>query len=284
MWLTYLICRGLAKQKGVQEFQSKTWGGADKRGEEKRDWGGNKETGDVFGHTDCHWQCFSSILSNKSFILCLFRWMNWWDRSWPIGSWLWIKKKVGRPRGLQKYSWLWFPLALTVLSVIYIEFSSDLTKELDTVLPMHLPTSLLVYSTVNLNNIWDVDFIIIVLQLSLLHIVFVTKQKKKAPKNGKRKKKDKDLTPDRFVNEQCLFYWLLVVLNLHKWINCFRTSESLFEELVEQELLKKAENVKLKDYLGIYCFKMIHSLNAIWVYSFTFSFTDLTYIFFYRGL
>lgn len=32
----------------------------------------------------------------------------------------------------------------------------------------------------------------------------------------------------------------------------FRTIESLFEELVEQELLKKADNVKLKDYLGIY--------------------------------
>jgi len=30
----------------------------------------------------------------------------------------------------------------------------------------------------------------------------------------------------------------------------FRTTESLFEELVEQELLKKADNVKLKDYLG----------------------------------
>lgn len=30
----------------------------------------------------------------------------------------------------------------------------------------------------------------------------------------------------------------------------FRTIESLFEELVEQELLKKADDVKLKDYLG----------------------------------
>ncbi|XP_057212468.1 dynein regulatory complex protein 11 [Triplophysa rosa] len=54
-------------------------------------------------------------------------------------------------------------------------------------------------------------------------------KKKKAAKNGKRKKKDKDLTPDR-------------------------TLESLFEELVEQELLKKADNVKLKDYLGDYSY------------------------------
>ncbi|XP_026125142.1 dynein regulatory complex protein 11 isoform X2 [Carassius auratus] len=50
-------------------------------------------------------------------------------------------------------------------------------------------------------------------------------KKKKASKSGKKKKKDKDLTADR-------------------------TIESLFEELVEQELLKKADNVKLKDYLG----------------------------------
>lgn len=54
-------------------------------------------------------------------------------------------------------------------------------------------------------------------------------KKKKAAKNGKRKKKDKDLTADR-------------------------TLESLFEELVEQELLKKADDVKLKDYLGDYSY------------------------------
>ncbi|KAG1973514.1 dynein regulatory complex protein 11 isoform X2 [Pimephales promelas] len=54
-------------------------------------------------------------------------------------------------------------------------------------------------------------------------------KKKKATKGGKKKKKDKDLTADR-------------------------TTESLFEELVEQELLKKAENVKLKDYLGDYSY------------------------------
>ncbi|XP_056108270.1 dynein regulatory complex protein 11 [Rhinichthys klamathensis goyatoka] len=54
-------------------------------------------------------------------------------------------------------------------------------------------------------------------------------KKKKASKGGKKKKKDKDLTADR-------------------------TTESLFEELVEQELLKKAENVKLKDYLGDYSY------------------------------
>ncbi|XP_051760263.1 dynein regulatory complex protein 11 isoform X2 [Ctenopharyngodon idella] len=53
-------------------------------------------------------------------------------------------------------------------------------------------------------------------------------KKKKASKSGK-KKKDKDLTADR-------------------------TTESLFEELVEQELLKKADNVKLKDYLGDYSY------------------------------
>ncbi|XP_050972934.1 dynein regulatory complex protein 11 isoform X2 [Labeo rohita] len=54
-------------------------------------------------------------------------------------------------------------------------------------------------------------------------------KKKKASKSGKRKKKDKDLTADR-------------------------TTESLFEELVEEELLKKADNVKLKDYLGDYSY------------------------------
>ncbi|XP_051525636.1 dynein regulatory complex protein 11-like isoform X2 [Myxocyprinus asiaticus] len=54
-------------------------------------------------------------------------------------------------------------------------------------------------------------------------------KKKKASKSGKKKKKDKDLTADR-------------------------TIESLFEELVEQELLKKADNVKLKDYLGDYSY------------------------------
>ncbi|NP_001073437.3 uncharacterized protein LOC558115 [Danio rerio] len=54
-------------------------------------------------------------------------------------------------------------------------------------------------------------------------------KKKKASKSAKRKKKDKDLTADR-------------------------TTESLFEELVEQELLKKPENVKLKDYLGDYSY------------------------------
>ncbi|KAK7136044.1 hypothetical protein R3I94_014642 [Phoxinus phoxinus] len=54
-------------------------------------------------------------------------------------------------------------------------------------------------------------------------------KKKKASKSGKKKKKDKDLTADR-------------------------TTEALFEELVEQELLKKAENVQLKDYLGDYSY------------------------------
>ncbi len=41
-------------------------------------------------------------------------------------------------------------------------------------------------------------------------------------------------------------------LSLSLSLSHFRTIESLFEELVEQELLKKADNVKLKDYLGIY--------------------------------
>lgn len=54
-------------------------------------------------------------------------------------------------------------------------------------------------------------------------------KKKKALKNGKRKKKDKDLTADR-------------------------TIESLFKELVEQELLKKPNSVKLQDYLGDYSY------------------------------
>nr|XP_055024991.1 dynein regulatory complex protein 11 isoform X1 [Misgurnus anguillicaudatus] len=54
-------------------------------------------------------------------------------------------------------------------------------------------------------------------------------KKKKASKNGKRKKKDKDLTVDR-------------------------TIESLFKELVEQELLKKPNSVKLQDYLGDYSY------------------------------
>ncbi|XP_077079719.1 dynein regulatory complex protein 11-like isoform X3 [Siphateles boraxobius] len=53
--------------------------------------------------------------------------------------------------------------------------------------------------------------------------------KKKKTSKSLKKKKDKDLTADR-------------------------TTESLFEELVEQELLKKAENVKLKDYLGDYSY------------------------------
>lgn len=44
---------------------------------------------------------------------------------------------------------------------------------------------------------------------------------------------------------------MLKEIHIHKCINCFRTLESLFEELVEQELLKKADDVKLKDYLGI---------------------------------
>ncbi|XP_065103972.1 dynein regulatory complex protein 11 [Paramisgurnus dabryanus] len=54
-------------------------------------------------------------------------------------------------------------------------------------------------------------------------------KKKKALKNGKRKKKDKDLTADR-------------------------TIESLFKELVEQELLKKPNSVKLQDYQGDYSY------------------------------
>ncbi|TRY95217.1 hypothetical protein DNTS_010028, partial [Danionella cerebrum] len=54
-------------------------------------------------------------------------------------------------------------------------------------------------------------------------------KKKKAPKGGKKKKKDRDLTADR-------------------------STESLFEELVEQELLKKPDNIKLKDYLGDYSY------------------------------
>ncbi|KAM4629825.1 dynein regulatory complex protein 11 [Polymixia lowei] len=54
-------------------------------------------------------------------------------------------------------------------------------------------------------------------------------KKKKGSKSGKRKKKDKDLTADR-------------------------TLESLYRELVEQHLLKQADNVRLQDYLGDYSY------------------------------
>ncbi|KAL6459341.1 hypothetical protein MHYP_G00328130 [Metynnis hypsauchen] len=56
-----------------------------------------------------------------------------------------------------------------------------------------------------------------------------TAKKKKASKSGKKKKKDKDLTADR-------------------------TTESLYQELVEQRLLKPADNVKLQDYIGDYSY------------------------------
>ncbi|CAJ1060642.1 dynein regulatory complex protein 11 isoform X1 [Xyrichtys novacula] len=52
-------------------------------------------------------------------------------------------------------------------------------------------------------------------------------KKKKGSKSGKKKKKEKDLTSDR-------------------------TVESLCQELVEQGLLKKADDVRLQDYLGDY--------------------------------
>ncbi|XP_041695880.2 dynein regulatory complex protein 11 isoform X2 [Coregonus clupeaformis] len=54
-------------------------------------------------------------------------------------------------------------------------------------------------------------------------------KKKKGSKSGKKKKKDKDLTADRNI-------------------------ESLYQELVEQGLLKQADNVKLQDYLGDYSY------------------------------
>ncbi|XP_056234161.1 dynein regulatory complex protein 11 isoform X2 [Seriola aureovittata] len=54
-------------------------------------------------------------------------------------------------------------------------------------------------------------------------------KKKKGSKSGKKKKKEKDLTADR-------------------------TLESLCQELVEQGLLKKANNVGLQDYLGDYSY------------------------------
>ncbi|KAJ8276938.1 hypothetical protein GJAV_G00069570 [Gymnothorax javanicus] len=50
-------------------------------------------------------------------------------------------------------------------------------------------------------------------------------KKKKGSKSGRKKKKEKDLTPDRSI-------------------------QSLFQELVEQGLLKQAEAINLKDYLG----------------------------------
>ncbi|KAL1023124.1 hypothetical protein UPYG_G00036680 [Umbra pygmaea] len=54
-------------------------------------------------------------------------------------------------------------------------------------------------------------------------------KKKKGSKSGKKKKKDKDLTADR-------------------------STESLYEELVEKGLLKQAENVHLQDYVGDYSY------------------------------
>ncbi|XP_010903284.3 dynein regulatory complex protein 11 [Esox lucius] len=54
-------------------------------------------------------------------------------------------------------------------------------------------------------------------------------KKKKGTKSGKKKKKDKDLTADRSI-------------------------ESLYQELVEQGLLKPAEHVKLQDYVGDYSY------------------------------
>ncbi|KAM8745982.1 dynein regulatory complex protein 11 [Acanthopagrus schlegelii] len=54
-------------------------------------------------------------------------------------------------------------------------------------------------------------------------------KKKKGSKSGKKKKKEKDLTSDR-------------------------TLESLCQELVENGLLKKANNVRLQDYLGDYSY------------------------------
>ncbi|XP_059197421.1 dynein regulatory complex protein 11 [Centropristis striata] len=54
-------------------------------------------------------------------------------------------------------------------------------------------------------------------------------KKKKGSKSGKKKKKEKDLTSDR-------------------------TLESLCQELVEQGLLKQANNVRLQDYMGDYSY------------------------------
>ncbi|XP_039609173.1 dynein regulatory complex protein 11 isoform X2 [Polypterus senegalus] len=54
-------------------------------------------------------------------------------------------------------------------------------------------------------------------------------KKKKGGKSGKKKKKEKDLTSDR-------------------------TIESLYQELVEQGILKQANNATLKDYLGEYSY------------------------------
>uniref|UniRef100_A0AAY4BCR0 ATPase AAA-type core domain-containing protein n=1 Tax=Denticeps clupeoides TaxID=299321 RepID=A0AAY4BCR0_9TELE len=54
-------------------------------------------------------------------------------------------------------------------------------------------------------------------------------KKKKGTKSGKKKKKEKDLTS-------------------------FRTVESLYQELVKEGLLKKAEDIKLQDYLGDYSY------------------------------
>uniref|UniRef100_A0A8C9ZSF7 IQ motif containing with AAA domain 1 like n=1 Tax=Sander lucioperca TaxID=283035 RepID=A0A8C9ZSF7_SANLU len=60
-------------------------------------------------------------------------------------------------------------------------------------------------------------------------LICISPQKKKGSKSGKKKKKDKDLTADR-------------------------TLESLCQELVEQGLLKQANNVRLQDYMGDYSY------------------------------
>lgn len=103
---------------------------------------------------------------------CFFRWMNWWDRNWLIGSWLWIKKKAERSRVLQKYS------KSLLFTWIYWITSETLT----------LYTLCVLLHIVN-EEIENFVF---------MHILFLTTQKKKASKSGKKKKKDKDLTVDRF--------------------------------------------------------------------------------------
>lgn len=128
---------------------------------------------------------------------CLFRWMNWWDRSWLIGSWLWIKKKVERSRVLQRYS--------KSLLFTRIYWTSE---RLTGCLTLHI---------INEETENDVASACSRHYTVFMHILFLTMQKKKASKSGKKKKKDKDLTADRYFSYcfSCLevFIWKFGILH-----------------------------------------------------------------------
>lgn len=103
--------------------------------------------------------CFSQLLSFLLTLIlafrdvgfcCLFRWMNWWDRSWLIGSWLWIKKKAERARVLQKYSkpllftWIYWTSerlpGCLMLHIVNEETENDVASACNTVIILSLCT------------------------------------------------------------------------------------------------------------------------------------------------